>query len=65
MEEENQENFQNNNIENDNINNNNQEKEGTQEEDNIEDNEENQLMYIYEWVDSIPLSRQKKYFKRF
>ena len=64
MEEENQENFQNNNIENDNINNNNQEKEGAQEEENLEDNEENQLMYIYEWVDSIPLSRQKKNISR-
>ena len=36
-----------------------------QEEDNLEDTEDNKLMYIYEWVDSIPLSRQKKkYFKR-
>ena len=63
-EEENQDNFQNNNNENNNINNNNQEKEGTQEEDNLEDNEDNQLMYIYEWVDSIPLSRQKKNISR-
>ena len=55
MEEE-PDNLQNNNENN----NNNQENEGLQEEDNIEDNEDNKLMYIYEWVDSIPLSRQKK-----
>ena len=60
--EENQENFQNNNNEN-NINNN-QENEGSQEEENLEDNEDNKLMYIYEWVDSIPLSRQKKNISR-
>ena len=62
-EEENPENFQNNNNEN---NHNNQEIEGSQEEENVEDNDDNKLMYIYEWVDSIPLSRQKKkYIKRF
>ena len=60
--EENQENFQNNNNEN-NINNN-QENEGSQEEENLEDNEDNKLMYIYEWVDSIPVSRQKKNISR-
>ena len=60
--EENQENFQNNNNEN-NINNI-QENEGSQEEENLEDNEDNKLMYIYEWVDSIPLSRQKKNISR-
>ena len=66
-EEENPENYhQNNNNENNNINNNNQENEGSQEEENLEDNDDNKLMYIYEWVDSIPLSRQKKkYIKRF
>ena len=43
-------------------NNQNQMEEGMveQEEDNLEDTEDNKLMYIYEWVDSIPLSRQKK-----
>ena len=46
-----------------NQNNNNQENEGSQEEENLEDNEDNKLMYIYEWVDSIPLSRQKKIFQ--
>ena len=30
------------------------------EEQELEDNEENKAMYLYEWVDSIPLSRQKK-----
>ena len=60
--EENQENFQNNNNEN-NINNI-QENEGSQEEENVEDNDDNKLMYIYEWVDSIPLSRQKKNISR-
>ena len=35
-----------------------------QEEDNLEDTEDNKLMYIYEWVDSIPLSRQKKNISR-
>ena len=59
MEEE-PDNLQNNNENN----NNNQENEGLQEEDNIEDNEDNKLMYIYEWVDSIPLSRQKKNISR-
>ena len=68
-EEDNQDNYQrNNNNENNNINNinnnNNQENEGTQEEDNLEDNDDNKLMYIYEWVDSIPLSRQKKNISR-
>jgi hypothetical protein len=64
-EEENQENYQqNNNNENNNINNNNQEIEGSQEEENLEDNDDNKLMYIYEWVDSIPLSRQKKNISR-
>ena len=47
-----------------NINNNNQENEGVQEEEDNEDNAENELMYIYEWVDSIPLSRQKKNISR-
>ena len=61
-EEENQENFQNNNNEN-NINNN-QENDGSQDEENLEDNDENKLMFIYEWVDSIPLSRQKKNISR-
>ena len=31
--------------------------------DSIHENdveEDNKLMYIYEWVDSVPLSRQKK-----
>ena len=60
-EEENPENFQNNNNEN---NHNNQEIEGSQEEENVEDNDDNKLMYIYEWVDSIPLSRQKKNISR-
>ena len=60
-EEETPENFQNNNNEN---NNNNQEIEGSQEEENMEDNDDNKLMYIYEWVDSIPLSRQKKNISR-
>ena len=50
--------------ENNNINNNNQENEGSQEEENLDDNEDNKLMYIYEWVDSIPLSRQKKNISR-
>jgi hypothetical protein len=79
-EEENQENnFQNNNINNMNNDNNNennnemnnnnnninnQEMEGSQEEENMEDNDDNKLMYIYEWVDSIPLSRQKKNISR-
>ena len=64
-EEDNQENYQqNNNNENNNINNNNQEIEGSQEEENLEDNDDNKLMYIYEWVDSIPLSRQKKNISR-
>jgi hypothetical protein len=46
-------------------NNQNQIEEGMveQEEDNLEDTEDNKLMYIYEWVDSIPLSRQKKIFQ--
>ena len=35
-----------------------------QEEDNLEDTEDNKLMYIDEWVDSIPLSRQKKNISR-
>ena len=35
-----------------------------QEEDNLEEEEDNKLMYIYEWVDSIPLSRQKKNISR-
>jgi hypothetical protein len=54
------------NIENNNNNNINQENEGSQEEieENMEDNEDNKLMYIYEWVDSIPLSRQKKNISR-
>ena len=60
--EENQENYQNNNNEN-NINNN-QENEGSQDEENLEDNDDNKLMFIYEWVDSIPLSRQKKNISR-
>ena len=47
-------------------NNRNQMEEGMveQEEDNLEDTEDNKLMYIYEWVDSIPLSRQKKNISR-
>ena len=47
-------------------NNQNQMEEGMveQEEDNLEDTEDNKLMYIYEWVDSIPLSRQKKNISR-
>ena len=44
--------------------NNNQENEGSQEEENMEYNDDNKLMYIYEWVDSIPLSRQKKNISR-
>ena len=46
-------------------NNQNQGEEGMmeQEDDNLEDEEDNKLMYIYEWVDSIPLSRQKKIFR--
>ena len=55
---------ENQNIKNENNDNNNQENEGSQEEENLEDNEDNQLMYIYEWVDSIPLSRQKKNISR-
>ena len=45
-------------------NNQNQGEEGVieQEEDNLEEEEDNKLMYIYEWVDSIPLSCQKKIF---
>ncbi len=35
-----------------------------QEDDNLEEAEDNKLMYIYEWVDSIPLSRQKKNISR-
>ena len=35
-----------------------------QDDDNLEDAEDNKLMYIYEWVDSIPLSRQKKNISR-
>ena len=61
MEEDENQNIKN---ENNDINNNNQENEGSQEEENLEDNEDNQLMYIYEWVDSIPLSRQKKNISR-
>ena len=47
-------------------NNQNQGEEGVieQEEDNLEEEEDNKLMYIYEWVDSIPLSRQKKNISR-
>ena len=47
-------------------NNPNQGEEGVieQEEDNLEEEEDNKLMYIYEWVDSIPLSRQKKNISR-
>ena len=47
-------------------NNQNQQEEGMveQEDENLEDAEENKLMYIYEWVDSIPLSRQKKNISR-
>ena len=47
-------------------NNQNQMEEGMveQEEDILEDTEDNKLMYIYEWVDSIPLSRQKKNISR-
>ena len=47
-------------------NNQNQLEEGMieQEDDNLEDAEDNKLMYIYEWVDSIPLSRQKKNISR-
>ena len=63
MEEDNQEKFQMNDNENNNMNNN-QENEGTQDDGNMEDNEDNKLMYIYEWVDSIPLSRQKKNISR-
>jgi len=62
-EEEIPENSQNNKNDNNN-NNNNQENEDLQEEENLEDNEDNKLMYIYEWVDSIPLSRQKKNISR-
>ena len=60
MEEEDNKNIKNEN----NINNNNQDNEGAQEEEDNEDNDENQLMYIYEWVDSIPLSLQKKNISR-
>ena len=44
----------------------NQNEEGVveQDDDNLEDAEDNKLMYIYEWVDSIPLSRQKKNISR-
>ena len=47
-------------------NNQNQVEEGMveQEDDNLEEAEDNKLMYIYEWVDSIPLSRQKKNISR-
>ena len=47
-------------------NNQNQAEEGMveQEDDNLEEAEDNKLMYIYEWVDSIPLSRQKKNISR-
>ena len=47
-------------------NNQNQAEEGMveQEDDNLEEAENNKLMYIYEWVDSIPLSRQKKNISR-
>ena len=46
-------------------NNQNQAEEGMveQEDDNLEEAEDNKLMSIYEWVDSIPLSRQKKIFR--
>ena len=48
-------------------NNQNQAEEGMveQEDDNLEEAEDNKLMYIYEWVDSIPLSRQKKNISRY
>ena len=47
-------------------NNQNQAEEGMveQEDDNLEEAEDNKLMYIYEWADSIPLSRQKKNISR-
>ena len=60
MEEEDNKNIKNEN----NINNNNQENDGSQEEENLEDNEDRKRMKIYEWVDSIPLSRQKKNISR-
>ncbi len=63
----NNENYQNSNFEN--INNNNEinNNEIEEENNNIEEKTEgSELMYIYEWVDSIQLSRQKKkYCKRF
>jgi hypothetical protein len=57
----NNENYQNSNFEN--INNNNEinNNEIEEENNNIEEKTEgSELMYIYEWVDSIQLSRQKK-----
>ena len=40
------------------------EQNSNKEEENPNQTEENELMYIYEWVDSIPLSRPKKNISR-
>ena len=52
-----EENFENNNEE---IQNEQKENELQNELSPEQENEINEMMYIYEWVDSIPLSRQKK-----
>ena len=52
-----EENFENNNEENPNEQN---ENELQNELSPDQENEINSIMYIYEWVDTIPLSRQKK-----
>ena len=58
-----EENFENNNEE---IQNEQKENELQNELSPEQENEINSIMYIYEWVDTIPLSRQKKkHSKRF
>lgn len=65
-----EENMQSNNIQNGNNQNNDSEQVENDNEQNENENaendeeEDNKLMYIYEWVDSIPLSRQKKNISR-
>ena len=54
-----EENYENNNNESPNEENEN-ENEYQDEISPEQENEVNDIMYIYEWVDSIPLSRQKK-----
>jgi hypothetical protein len=56
-----EENYENNNNESPNEENENENENEYQDEISPEqENEVNDIMYIYEWVDSIPLSRQKK-----